>query len=161
VLFTTGLAVGVLRSRSPIFRRRRDAVDGGDAAAAAGRRDAAPRAVVLRAFDALPENDGHVVIAASAASARSSPASWPPSASPSRRSIPTRAGGCRAQVRRAHLLWYASRPEILDAAQTGRRAFVLAIDDRRGLAQDGAGWCGSATHVPIYAAPATAGIPTS
>ena len=65
VLFTAGLSARRAREagRRPAVGRRH-AVDGGDAAAAAGRRDAARRsAVVARAFDALPENDGHVVIA--------------------------------------------------------------------------------------------------
>ena len=125
-----GRRAGAAGCRSAV--RRRHAVDGGDAAAAAarraaraqGRRGCAPSTRCRRTTATWSSP-------ASAASARSSPASSAPSASPSPRSTPTpsRSTSCASS---APSIFYgdASRPEILEAAQTGKaRAFVLAIDD--------------------------------
>ena len=57
----------------------------------------------------------------------------------------------------------ASRPEILDAAQTGKaRAFVLAIDNVEASLRTAQMVRQHYPHVPIYArARATAGTPTA
>ena len=90
-----------------------------------------PKAVVARAFDALPENDGHVVIAgfgrvgqivARILLAKRIP--FTALDSDPQHIDTVRKFGARA------FYGDASRPEILDAAQTAKaRAFVLAIDD--------------------------------
>jgi glutathione-regulated potassium-efflux system protein KefB len=89
-----------------------------------------PKAVVARAFDALPENDGHVVIAgfgrvgqivARVLLAKRIP--FTALDSDPQHVDTVRKFGARA------FYGDASRPEILEAAQTGKaRAFVLAID---------------------------------
>jgi glutathione-regulated potassium-efflux system protein KefB len=91
----------------------------------------APRALVARAFDALPENDGHVVIAgfgrvgqivARILLAKRIP--FTALDSDPQHIDTVRRFGARA------FYGDASRPEILDAAQTAKaRAFVLAIDN--------------------------------
>jgi glutathione-regulated potassium-efflux system protein KefB len=90
-----------------------------------------PRAVLARAFDDLPENDGHVVIAgfgrvgqivARILLAKKIPFT----------ALDSNAEHIDAVRKFGARVFYgdASRPEILDAAQTGKaRAFVLAIDD--------------------------------
>ena len=156
VLFTAGVAAGVLEQarRRPAVGRRH-AVDGGDAAAATDRRDAGARArCVAQAFDTLPENDGHVVIAGFG-----------------------RVGQIVARILRAKRIPFtaldsdpeqvdfvrkfgarifygdASRPEILEAAQTGKaRAFVLAIDDVEASLRTAPDGAQHYPHVPIYAA---------
>jgi glutathione-regulated potassium-efflux system protein KefB len=86
---------------------------------------------VLRAFDAMPENDGHVVIAGfgrvGQIVARILAAKHIPFTALD--SDPEHVDGVRKFGAR---IFYgdASRPEILDSAQTGKaRAFVLAIDN--------------------------------
>jgi glutathione-regulated potassium-efflux system protein KefB len=91
----------------------------------------APRAVIARAFDQLPENDGHVVIAGfgrvGQIVARILLAKRIPFTALD--SDPQHVDTVRKFGARA-FYGDASRPEILDAAQTGKaRAFVLAIDN--------------------------------
>ena len=91
----------------------------------------APRAVVARAFDAMPENDGHVVIAGfgrvGQIVARILLAKRIPFTALD--SDPEQVDAVRKFGARA-FYGDASRPEILEAAQTGKaRAFVLAIDN--------------------------------
>ena len=91
----------------------------------------APKAVELRAFDALPEGDGHVVIAGFGRVGQIVARIL------SAKRIPFTALDVNAEqvdfVRKFGAKIYygdASRPEILEAAQTGKaRAFVLAIDN--------------------------------
>jgi glutathione-regulated potassium-efflux system protein KefB len=113
----------------------------------------APKAVVLRAFDALPEKDGHVVIAGFGrvgqivarilAAKRITFTALD--------SDPEHVDGVRkfgAQI------YYgdASRPEILEAAQTGKaRAFVLAIDNVESSLRTAQMVRQRYPHVPIYA----------
>jgi glutathione-regulated potassium-efflux system protein KefB len=90
-----------------------------------------PRAVQMRAFDALPEGDGHVVIAGFGRVGQIVARVL------SAKRIPYTALDINAEqvdfVRKFGAKIYygdASRHEILEAAQTGKaRAFVLAIDD--------------------------------
>lgn len=91
----------------------------------------APKPVLVRAFDELPDNDGHVVIAgfgrvgqivARILSAKRIPVTALDS-NPEQVDFVRKFG---AQI----FYGDASRSEILEAAQTGKaRAFVLAIDD--------------------------------
>jgi glutathione-regulated potassium-efflux system protein KefB len=132
VLFTTGLAVGVLEK--PVADLLAVAVTLSMAATPLlllVDEMLAPRAVVLRAFDALPENDGHVVIAGfgrvGQIVARILAAKRIPFTALD--SNPEQVDAVRKFGART-FYGDASRPEILDAAQTGKaRAFVLAIDD--------------------------------
>ncbi|HJU30505.1 MAG TPA: monovalent cation:proton antiporter-2 (CPA2) family protein [Hyphomicrobiaceae bacterium] len=113
----------------------------------------APKAVVLRAFDALPEKDGHVVIAGfgrvGQIVARILAAKRIPFTALD--SDPEHVDGVRkfgAQI------YYgdASRPEILEAAQTGKaRAFVLAIDNVESSLRTAQMVRQRYPHVPIYA----------
>ena len=121
--------------------------------------------MVLRAFDAMPENDGHVVIAGfgrvGQIVARILAAKRIPFTALDSR---PRAGRGRAQVRRARssTATPAGR-EILEAAQTGKaRAFVLAIDNVEASLRTAQMVRQHYPHVPIYArARATAGTRTS
>ena len=132
VLFTAGLAVGVLER--PVVDLLSVAVTLSMAATPLLLlldEMLAPRAVVLRAFDAMPENDGHVVIAGfgrvGQIVARILAAKHIPFTALD--SDPEHVDGVRKFGAR---IFYgdASRPEILDAAQTSKaRAFVLAIDN--------------------------------
>jgi glutathione-regulated potassium-efflux system protein KefB len=106
-----------------------------------------------RAFDALPPNDGHVVIAgfgrvgqivARVLLAKKIPVT-------ALDSDPVHVDGVRKFGAR---IYYgdASRPEILDAAQTAKaRAFVLAIDDVDASLRTAALVKQRYPHVPIYA----------
>jgi len=132
VLFTNGLAAGVLER--PVADLLSVAVTLSMAATPLLLlldEMLAPKAVVLRAFDALPENDGHVVIAGfgrvGQIVARILAAKRIPFTALD--SDPEHVDGVRKFGAR---IFYgdASRPEILDAAQTAKaRAFVLAIDN--------------------------------
>jgi glutathione-regulated potassium-efflux system protein KefB len=114
---------------------------------------AAPKPVVLRAFDALPEKDGHVVIAGfgrvGQIVARILAAKRIPFTALD--SDPEHVDGVRkfgAQI------YYgdASRPEILESAQTGKaRAFVLAIDNVDASLRTAQMVRQRYPHVPIYA----------
>ena len=141
VLFTAGLTVGVLEK--PVADLLSVAVTLSMAATPLLLlidEMLAPRAVVMRAFDALPENDGHVVIAGfgrvGQIVARILAAKRIPFTALD--SDPEHVDGVRKFGAR---IFYgdASRPEILDAAQTDKaRAFVLAIDNVEASLQDGA-----------------------
>jgi glutathione-regulated potassium-efflux system protein KefB len=112
-----------------------------------------PRAVVARAFDALPDNDGHVVIAgfgrvgqivARVLLAKKIP--FTALDSDPQHVDTVRKFGARA------FYGDASRPEILDAAQTGKaRAFVLAIDSVEASLRTAQMVKQRYPHVPIYA----------
>jgi len=113
----------------------------------------APRAVVARAFDALPENDGHVVIAGfgrvGQIVGRILLAKKIPFTALD--ADPEHVDGVRKFGAR---IFYgdASRPEILDAAQTAKaRAFVLAIDDVEASLRTAAMVKQRYPNVPIYA----------
>jgi voltage-gated potassium channel Kch len=107
----------------------------------------------LRAFDTLPENDGHVVIAGfgrvGQIVARILAAKR--IAFTALDSDPEHVDGVRkfgAQI----FYGDASRPEILEAAQTARaRAFVLAIDDVEASLRTAQMVRQRYPHVPIYA----------
>ena len=154
VLFTAGLAVGVLEK--PVADLLSVAVTLSMAATPLlllVDEMLAPRAVVLRAFDALPENDGHVVIAGfgrvGQIVARILAAKRIPFTALD--SNPEQVDGVRKFGAR---IFYgdASRPEILDAAQTGKaRAFVLAIDDVEASLKTAQLVRQRYPHVPIYA----------
>ena len=113
----------------------------------------APRAQPVRAFDELPDNDGHVVVAGfgrvGQIIARILRA----------KGIPVTALDSNAEqvdfVRKFGAQIYygdASRPEILEAAQTGKaRAFVLAIDDIEASLRTARMVRRNYPHVPIYA----------
>jgi glutathione-regulated potassium-efflux system protein KefB len=113
----------------------------------------APKAVVARAFDAMPENDGHVVIAgfgrvgqivARILLAKKIP--FTALDSDPHHVDTVRKFGARA------FYGDASRPEILDAAQTGKaRAFVLAIDNVEASLRTAQMVKQRYPHVPIYA----------
>jgi glutathione-regulated potassium-efflux system protein KefB len=113
----------------------------------------APRAMVLRAFDTLPENDGHVVIAGfgrvGQIVARILLAKHIPFTAldfDPQHIDTVRKFGARA------FYGDASRPEILDAAQMGKaRAFVLAIDDVEASLRTAQLVRQRYPHVPIYA----------
>ena len=112
-----------------------------------------PRAVVARAFDALPENDGHVVIAgfgrvgqivARILLAKRIP--FTALDSDPQHIDTVRKFGARA------FYGDASRHEILEAAQTGKaRAFVLAIDNVEASLRAAQMVKQNYPHVPIYA----------
>src|SRR4029079_1772762 len=113
----------------------------------------APRAVVMRAFDALPENDGHVVIAGfgrvGQIVARILAAKRIPFTALD--SDPEQVDAVRKFGART-FYGDASRPEILDAAQTGKaRAFVLAIDNVESSLRTAQMVRQRYPHVPIYA----------
>lgn len=109
--------------------------------------------VPARAFDDLPDNDGHVVVAgfgrvgqivARILSAKRIPVTALDS-NPERVDFVRRFG---AQI----FYGDASRPEILEAAQTGKaRAFVLAIDDINASLRTARVVRRNYPHVPIYA----------
>jgi glutathione-regulated potassium-efflux system protein KefB len=113
----------------------------------------APKPAPLRAFDELPAKDSHVVIAgfgrvgqivARVLSAKRIPVTALDS-NPEQVDFVRRFG---AQI------YYgdASRPEILEAAQTGKaRAFVLAIDDVEASLRTARMVRRNYPHVPIYA----------
>ena len=113
----------------------------------------APKSAPARAFDELPAKDGHVVIAgfgrvgqivARVLSAKRIPVTALDS-NPEQVDFVRRFG---AQI------YYgdASRPEILEAAQTGKaRAFVLAIDDVEASLRTARMVRRNHPHVPIYA----------
>jgi glutathione-regulated potassium-efflux system protein KefB len=112
-----------------------------------------PKAQPVRAFDELPDNDGHVVVAGfgrfGQIVARILIA----------KRIPVTALDADAEqvdfVRKFGAQIYygdASRPEILEAAQTGKaRAFVLAIDDVEASLRTARLVRQNYPHVPIYA----------
>jgi glutathione-regulated potassium-efflux system protein KefB len=112
-----------------------------------------PQVVVARAFDSLPANDGHVVIAgfgrvgqivARILTAKRIPITALDS-SPEQVDV-VRKFGAR--------VYYgdASRHEILEAAQTAKaRAFVLAIDDVEASLRTAQMVRQHYPHVPIYA----------
>jgi glutathione-regulated potassium-efflux system protein KefB len=154
VLFTTGMAAGVLEKEvadllsvavtlsmvaTPLLLLIEEMV--------------APRPVLARAFDALPENEGHVVIAgfgrvgqivARILFAKKIPLT-------ALDSDPEQVDAVRKFGAR---IFYgdASRPEILEAAQTGKaRAFVLAIDDVEASLRTARMVKQNYPHVPIYA----------
>src|SRR5436190_3271409 len=113
----------------------------------------APRAAVARAFDAMPENDGHVVIAGfgrvGQIVARILLAKRIPFTALD--SDPQHVDTVRKFGARA-FYGDASRPEILDAAQTGKaRAFVLAIDNVEASLRTAQVVRQHYPHVPIYA----------
>jgi glutathione-regulated potassium-efflux system protein KefB len=113
----------------------------------------APKAVVARAFDALPENDGHVVIAGfgrvGQIVARILLAKRIPFTALD--SDPQHVDTVRRYGARA-FYGDASRPEILDAAQTAKaRAFVLAIDNVEASLRTAQMVKQRYPHVPIYA----------
>jgi glutathione-regulated potassium-efflux system protein KefB len=109
--------------------------------------------MVLRAFDTLPENDGHVVIAGfgrvGQIVARILLAKHIPFTAldfDPQHIDTVRRFGARA------FYGDASRPEILDAAQMGKaRAFVLAIDDVEASLRTAQLVRQRYPHVPIYA----------
>jgi glutathione-regulated potassium-efflux system protein KefB len=112
-----------------------------------------PKEISERAFDAMPEKDGHVVIAgfgrvgqiiARVLTAKHVPITALDS-NPEQVDFVRRFG---AQI------YYgdASRPEILEAAQTGKaRAFVLAIDEVEASLRTARMVRQHYPHVPIYA----------
>jgi voltage-gated potassium channel Kch len=113
----------------------------------------APRVVAARAFDALPENDGHIVIAGfgrvGQIVARILLAKRIPFTALD--SDPQHVDTVRRYGARA-FYGDASRPEILDAAQTGKaRAFVLAIDDVEASLRTARMVRQRYPHLPIYA----------
>ena len=97
----------------------------------------APKAGPVRAFDEMPDNDGHVVIAGFGRVGQIVARIL------SAKRIPVTALDFNAEqvdfVRKFGAQIYygdASRPEILEAAQTGKaRAFVLAVDDMEASAE--------------------------
>ena len=113
----------------------------------------APRPVLSRAFDSLPENDGHVVIAgfgrvgqivARVLLAKRIPLT-------ALDSDPEQVDAVRKFGAR---IFYgdASRPEILEAAQTAKaRAFVLAIDNVEASLRTARMVRQRYPHVPIFA----------
>src|SRR5262245_6966064 len=113
----------------------------------------APKAVPVRAFDELPDKDGHVVVAGfgrvGQIVARILIA----------KRIPVTALDSDPEqvdfVRKfGTQIFYgdASRPEVLEAAQTGKaRAFVLAIDDVEASMRTARMVRRNYPHVPIYA----------
>src|SRR5262245_50391935 len=113
----------------------------------------APKAELARAFDALPENDGHVVIAGfgrvGQIVARILLAKKIPFTALD--SDPQHVDAVRKFGARA-FYGDASGPEILDAAQTGKaRAFVLAIDNVEASLRTAEMVKQRYPHVPIYA----------
>jgi len=112
-----------------------------------------PKPVIARAFDTLPDKEGHVVIAgigrvgqivARILTARKIPITAL-DASPQQVEVVRKFGAT---------VYYgdASRPEILEAAQTGKaRAFVLAVDDVETSVRIAQLVRQRYPHVPIYA----------
>ena len=154
VLFTTGAAAGVLEQ--PVADLLSVAVTLSMAATPLlllVDEMLAPRAAVIRAFDAMPENDGHVVIAGfgrvGQIVARILLAKKIPFTALD--SHPQHVDAVRKFGARA-FYGDASRPEILDAAQTGKaRAFVLAIDNVEASLRTAEMVKQRYPHVPIYA----------
>jgi glutathione-regulated potassium-efflux system protein KefB len=113
----------------------------------------APKAAPVRAFDEMPDNDGHVVVAGFGRVGQIVARIL------SAKRIPVTALDSNAEqvdfVRRFGAQIYygdASRPEILEAAQTGKaRAFVLAIDDIEASLRTARVVRQNYPHVPIYA----------
>ena len=154
VLFTTGAAAGVIEQ--PVADLLSVAVTLSMAATPLLLlidEMLSPKAVVARAFDAMPENDGHVVIAgfgrvgqivARILLAKKIPFT-------ALNSDPQHVDAVRKFGARA-FYGDASRPEILDAAQTGKaRAFVLAIDNVEASLRTAEMVKQRYPHVPIYA----------
>jgi glutathione-regulated potassium-efflux system protein KefB len=154
VLFTTGAASGVLEQ--PVAELLSVAVTLSMAATPLLLlidETLAPKAAVARAFDAMPENDGHVVIAgfgrvgqivARILLAKKIP--FTALDSDPHHVDTVRKFGARA------FYGDASRPEILDAAQTGKaRAFVLAIDNVEASLRTAQMVRQRYPNVPIYA----------
>ena len=113
----------------------------------------APKAEVARAFDALPQNDGHVVIAGfgrvGQIVGRILAAKQIPFTALD--ANPEHVDGMRKFGART-FYGDASRPEILDAAQTDKaRAFVLAIDNVEASLRTAQMVKQRYPHVPIYA----------
>src|SRR5262245_26173219 len=112
-----------------------------------------PKAAPARAFDELPDNDGHVVVAGFGRVGQIIARIL------SAKGIPVTALDANAEqvdfVRKFGAQIYygdASRPEILEAAQTGKaRAFVLAIDDVEASLSTARMVRRNYPHVPIYA----------
>jgi glutathione-regulated potassium-efflux system protein KefB len=112
-----------------------------------------PKALVMRAFDVLPQNDGHVVIAgfgrvgqivARVLAAKRIPFT-------ALDADPEQVDAVRKFGART-FYGDASRLEILDAAQTAKaRAFVLAIDDVQASLRTAQLVRQRYPHVPIYA----------
>jgi len=112
-----------------------------------------PKALVVRAFDALPQNDGHVVIAGfgrvGQIVARILAAKRIPFTALD--ADPEQVDAVRKFGART-FYGDASRPEILDAAQTAKaRAFVLAIDDVQASLRTAQLVRQRYPHVPVYA----------
>jgi glutathione-regulated potassium-efflux system protein KefB len=112
-----------------------------------------PKPVVARAFDALPQSDGHVVIAGfgrvGQIVARILAAKRIPFTALD--ANPEHVDGVRKFGART-FYGDASRPEILDAAQTAKaRAFVLAIDNVEASLRTAQMVKQRYPHVPIYA----------
>jgi glutathione-regulated potassium-efflux system protein KefB len=112
-----------------------------------------PKPVLARAFDSLPENDGHVVIAGfgrvGQIVARILVAKRIPLTA-----LDSNPEHVEAVRKFGARIFYgdASRPEILDAAQTAKaRAFVLAIDDVEASLRTARMVRQRYPHVPIYA----------
>jgi glutathione-regulated potassium-efflux system protein KefB len=154
VLFTTGLAAGVLER--PVADLLSVAVTMSMAATPLLLlldEMLMPKAVVMRAFDALPENDGHVVIAGfgrvGQIVARILAAKRIPFTALD--ADPEQVDAVRKFGART-FYGDASRPEILDAARTAKaRAFVLAIDDVEASLRTAQMVRQRYPHVPIYA----------
>jgi glutathione-regulated potassium-efflux system protein KefB len=112
-----------------------------------------PKALPTRAFDELPDKDGHVVVAGFGRVGQIVARIL------SAKRIPVTALDSDAEqvdfVRKFGAQIYygdASRPEILEAAQTAKaRAFVLAIDDEEASVQVARLVRRNYPHVPIYA----------
>jgi glutathione-regulated potassium-efflux system protein KefB len=154
VLFTSGVAVGVLER--PVADLLSVAVTLSMAATPLLlliEESFAPKAVMARAFDALPENDGHVVIAGfgrvGQIVARILLAKKIPFTALD--SNPEHVDTVRKFGARA-FYGDASRPEILEAAQMGKaRAFVLAIDNPEASLRTAQMVRQNYPNVPIYA----------
>jgi glutathione-regulated potassium-efflux system protein KefB len=154
VLFGAGLAAGVLeRSIVDLLSVAVTLSMAATPLLLLGEARLAPPRRQRRAFDALPPNEGHVVIAgfgrvgqivARVLVAKKIPIT-------ALDSDPVHVDGVRKFGAR---IYYgdASRPEILDAAQTGKaRAFVLAIDNVEASLRTAAMVRQRYPHVPIYA----------
>jgi glutathione-regulated potassium-efflux system protein KefB len=154
VLFTTGFSVGVLdKSTADLLSVAVTLSMAATPLLLLVDEMVAPRAVVMRAFDTLPENDGHVVIAGfgrvGQIVARILAAKRIPFTALD--SDPEHVDGVRKFGVR---VFYgdASRPEILDAAQTSKaRAFVLAIDNVESSLRTAQMVRQRYPNVPIYA----------
>ena len=124
----------------------------------------APKAVVLRAFDALPENDGHVVIAGFGRVGQIVARILTRQAHPLHGArFRSRAGGLRAQVRRQDLL-RRRQPARDPGGGADRQGARLRAGhrQRRGLAADGAAGAPElSARADLSPARATAGTRTS